>query len=310
MRIRRRPNGYYYAIPEVGIPYSLRTKDRDTALRAAADEDRKPKGDTVAAIVAAYLLDKADKPSAQTNFAGSWKALEPHFGHLRPEHITRPVSKAYWLRRAGRSNGTIIKELNFLKAALRWQDKNTPAIIVTPHAPQPRDRFITKSEYRKLFYKAGTAYLKVWLALAWYTAGRKEALLSLTWDRVSLEAGGRINLGPDVGKKGRQQALPIHKALRRILKIAKRGALSNAVVERGAERILNIKKGFAAAVKRAGLEHLTPHDIRRSAARQMIERGISMEVVSQVLGHKSIAVTARVYARFSPGYLSSAINAL
>ena len=255
------------------------------------------------------MADKADKPSALTNMPGSWKALQPHFGHLRPEHITRAVSKAYWVRRAGRSNGTIIKELNFLKAALRWNDKNTPAVIVCPATPQPRDRFITKAEYRRLYCRAATAHMKVWLALAWYTAGRKEALLSLTWDRVNLDTG-RLNLGPDVGRKGRVQGLPIHPVLAKVLRIAKRGALSNWVVERGGERIGNIKKGFAAAVKRVGLEHLTPHDIRRSAARHMIENGVPLHEVSTVLGHKSISVTERVYARFSSTYLQSAIKAL
>jgi len=309
MRVRRRRNGWWYAIPERGSPYSLRTKDRETALRAAADESRAPKGDTVADIVTAYLEDKVDKPSFKTNMQGSWKALKPHFGHLRPDQITRQVSKAYWVVRSGRSNGTIIKELTFLRAALRWQTPNTPAVIPTPPSPPPRDRFITKAEYRRLFFRARSVHMKVFLALAWYTAGRKESLLSLTWDRVNLDTG-RINLGPDVGRKGRQQAMPMNKALRRILKIHQRGSISRYVVSYGAERVLNIKKGFAATVARAKLLDITPHDIRRSAARHMIEHGIPMEEVSQLLGHKSMDVTRKVYARFSPDYLTSAVAVL
>jgi integrase len=255
-----------------------------------------------------YLQDKADKPSI-AKMKDAWKPLRRHFGHLRPDQVTRSTSRLYWNARAGRSNGTIIKELTLLRAALNWHDKNTPAVVVTPPTPAPRDRFITKREYRSLFYKAQAHHMKVFLALAWYTAARKEAILALTWDRVNLETR-RINFGPDVGKKGRAQITPIGRALWRVLTLAKRAAVSNSVVAYGGKRVLNIKKGFAAAADRAGLKAVTPHDIRRSSARHMVEKGISMSVVSQLLGHKSEEVTARVYARFSPGFLMSAINAL
>lgn len=309
MRIRRRKNGYWYAIPESGPQFSLRTENRETALRRAADQERAPKGDTVADIVKAYLADKADKPSYETGMLGSWKALQPHFGHLRPDQITRKVSKEYWVRRAGKSNGTIIKDLTVLRAALKWHDKNTPAVIVTPSQPAPRERFITKAEYRKLFFNARTSHMKVWLALAWYTAARKEAILSLTWDRVNLETG-RINFGPDVGQKGRARALPIHRALMRILRIQYATRGSNWVLDRGGARILNIKKGFAAAVQRSGIPKATPHDMRRGAARHMVENGRSMEEVAQVLGHSNVSTTYRVYGRFSPGYLKDAVGVL
>jgi integrase len=309
MRIRRRKNGYWYAIPENGPPISLRTKDREAALRAAADQERAPKGDTVADIMKAYLADKQDKPSYETGMLGAWKALQPHFGHLRPDQITRKVSKEYWVRRAGKSNGTIIKDLTVLRAALKWHDKNTPAVVVTPSSPPPRERFVTKAEYRKLFFNARTSHMKVFLALAWYTAARKEAILSLTWDRVNLETG-RINFGPDVGKKGRAKALPINKALMRILRIHAHARASNWVLDRKGERIGNIKKGFAAAVERAGIEPATPHDMRRGAARHMIENGVPMEQVSKILGHTSVSVTAKVYAVFSPGYLKDAVSVL
>lgn len=309
MRIKRRRNGFWYAVLDDGTHTSLRTKDREKALRAAADIERAPAGDTVSDIMLAYLADKSDKPSYETGMLGAWKALQPHFGHLRPDQITRKVSKAYWSKRAGKSNGTIIKDLTVLRAALKWHDKNTPAIIEVPHSPPPRDRFITKADYRQMFFKAGTAYMKVFLALAWYTAGRKEALLSLTWDRVNLQTG-KLNLGPDVGKKGRAQGIPIHKALKRILAIHYRGRISNYVIDRGGQRIGNIKKGFAAAAERAGLQNVTPHDIRRSAARHMIERGVPIEEVSQLLGHRDISTTYRVYARFSSTYLSNAVAVL
>lgn len=309
MRARKRTNGYWYAVTDDNSPpISLRTQDKATALRRLADLQRAPKGDTVAAIMEAYLADKADKPSIE-KMKDAWKALERHFGHLRPDQVTRSASKMYWKVRVGRSNGTIIKELGTLRAALNWHDKHSPAVIVTPHAPHPRDRFITKADYRLMFCQAKSAHMKVFLALSWYTAARKEAILALTWDRVNLDTR-RLNLGPDVGKKGRAQVVPINKALWRILKVAQRGSVTSHVVTYAGTRLGDIKKGFAAAVARVGLKNITPHDMRRSAARHMIERGIPMQEVSQLLGHKSVDVTARVYARFSTTFLQSAVDVL
>lgn len=318
MRIKRRAasksqrqrgeNGYWYAYPENGKPISLRTQDKAEALRELADRERKPKGDTVAAIVAAYLDDKADKPSIKS-MTDTAKPVVRYFGHLRPDQIGREQSRAYATVRQGRSNGTIIKELSFLRAALYWNDKRSPAVIECPKTPPPRDRFLTKAEYRKMFFASPSPHFKVWLALAWYTAGRKTALLDLTWDRVNLETG-KLILGADVGSKGRSPVTPIARALKRILRIAQRESVTAFVVERAGQGIHDIKGAFHSAAKRARLQHVTPHDVRRGAARHMIERGVSMEEVSQLLGHRSVTITARVYARFGPEFLRKAVGVL
>ncbi|MEJ5019339.1 tyrosine-type recombinase/integrase [Ochrobactrum vermis] len=82
------------------------------------------------------------------------------------------------------------------------------------------------------------------------------------------------------------------------------------VVEYGGERVLDIKKGFAGAVRRAGLTDVVPHDLRHSAAVWMAEAGVSMDEITQYLGHSSPAITFKVYARFSPDYLRKAVSAL
>lgn len=305
---QHRTTKYWYARRPDGKRFSLRTRDKSEALRKAADLERAPKGDTVSDVMEAYLRDKADKPGI-AGMNDAWTQLAGHFAHLRPDQITRSTCREYWLRRAGRSNGTIIKELSTLRAALRWADPNTPALIQMPSAPQPREVYITKEQFLELLNSKVAQHFRVFLALAWYTAARKEAILSLTWDRVNLDTGF-LMYGADIGNKGRASRLPIHPELMPFLKEAKEGALTNYVVEWGRDRVKNIKKAFATAVTRAGLGSVTPHDIRRSAARHMIERGVSMSEVSQLLGHKSTAVTERHYARFSPTYLKKAVEAL
>lgn len=52
--------------------------------------------------------------------------------------------------------------------------------------------------------------------------------------------------------------------------------------------------------RRAGLGHLSPHGLRHSAAKLRRATGASIEDVQALLGHASVAVTARYLARLEP----------
>jgi len=72
----------------------------------------------------------------------------------------------------------------------------------------------------------------------------------------------------------------------------------------------SIKTGFNAAVKRAKIKHFTPHDLRRTAGRFMVESGVPIEEVASYLGHSNPSVTRSTYAQFSPDYLRKAAGAM
>ena len=58
-----------------------------------------------------------------------------------------------------------------------------------------------------------------------------------------------------------------------------------------------MNKGFAAAVRRSGIEHLRWHDLRRTAACRWLQRDRrTMAEVCMLLGHSSVAVTESRYA--------------
>jgi len=54
-------------------------------------------------------------------------------------------------------------------------------------------------------------------------------------------------------------------------------------------------RDFAIICQRAGLDHWHPHELRHSAASLMLASGVKLQVVSEVLGHASIRMTADVY---------------
>jgi integrase len=56
----------------------------------------------------------------------------------------------------------------------------------------------------------------------------------------------------------------------------------------------NLYREFQAICRGAGLGDWHPHELRHSAASLMLAQGVKIQIVSQVLGHSSIRVTADV----------------
>lgn len=57
----------------------------------------------------------------------------------------------------------------------------------------------------------------------------------------------------------------------------------------------NIYRSFTNITERAGIGRWHPHELRHSAASIMLAAGVPIEVVSNILGHSSIRITADVY---------------
>lgn len=315
MRLVRYRGAWYATWTEDGqtVRRALRTKDKAEAQARLHDLQRQPVGDTVGEIMAAYLDDldaRAARPDRQHT---AWKALDPHFGALYPEQVDRATCRLYAKRRAaqGRSRGTVATELRALRAGLRWHDPRTPAVVEIPSTPPPRERFLTPDEYEALVAGCEDHHVRLFVILAYATAGRAKAILDLTWDRVDFDRG-LIRLatgGPGERRKGRA-TVPMTERARKALLEAREIGASEHVIEWGGRQVRSVRKGFATACRNAGLVGVTPHTLRRTAAVRMAEAGVPMVEVAQFLGHDDARTTERIYARFSPNYLRKAAKAL
>lgn len=67
---------------------------------------------------------------------------------------------------------------------------------------------------------------------------------------------------------------------------------------------------FLAGLDAAGIERLTPHDLRHTAASLAISSGANVKVVQRMLGHKSAAMTLDVYADLFPDDLETVAERL
>jgi len=72
----------------------------------------------------------------------------------------------------------------------------------------------------------------------------------------------------------------------------------------------NHRKAFVALTKRAGLGKWHPHELRHSATSIMLAQGVPIEVVSKILGHTSIRITADVYGHILDSQQEAAASAM
>lgn len=274
---------------------------------------------TVGDLMNAYIADRTPEVADPARLEFAAKRLRPTFGNLLPSHIDRKICRSYVAtrERAGARIGTAHTELAMLRATLHWAEKQQPPWIDrAPHVwmpakPAPRDRSLTRSEGDRLVAACRAPHVKLFVEVALATAARAGAILDLTWDRIDLDRR-LLALGSPhraATRKGRA-TLPINDTLLGALLAARKAALSDYVVEFAGGKVGSVKHGVAAAAVRAGLEGVTPHVLRHSAAVWMAEAGVSMAEIAQFMGHSSTAVTERTYARFSPDYLRRAARAL
>jgi integrase len=289
---------------------SLGTADRHLAERRFRDVKIET-DETVADAAELYLREKQGQARSYDAMQAAWKATKPTFGHLRPDQITKALCRDYARKRkaTGRKNGTIIRDLAFLRAALKWA-KRPGADFQLPSAPAPRDRYLTKAEYDRLLAACKSHHMRLFVILALATAGRASAILELTWDRVDFERG-RIQLAKEGEERRKGRAtVPMNERARAALSVAYEARTCEHVIEYGGMPVKQIKRGFRETVARAGLKDVSPHVLRHTAGVWMAEAGVSIHEIASFLGHTDIKLTFRVYSRHSPDYLQKAAKAL
>lgn len=284
---------------------------RDRYLRETVPPERA----TVKTVWNAYRQHLGDKPTART-LRHTGKAVLAAFGALRPDQITVEDCRAYLARRLaeGRRVGTVHTELGHLRSACRWAAKigliDRAPHIERPPKPDSEVAPLTDAQIAALLAACTTPHIRLAVILLLATGARVGAVLDLTWERVDFERGViDLRLPDGVTRKGRA-VIPMNRMARAALTAAHAARLSDFVVEYAGGRVKSIRRGYTAAVERAGIGRAHLHQIRHTVAVRMLAAGQPIEAVAQYLGHSNTAVTRKVYARFMPEHLAGAAEVL
>jgi len=238
------------------------------------------------------------------------KNLEPFFGDLLPKHISNNLLKEYAEMR-GVSDGTVLRELGILKAALRYAEGNRwierqPPFIMPVSQPPPRDLWLTKEQAATLIEKAKSPHVCLFIKIAVSTAARSGAILDLTWQQIDFERR-IIDFGRGYGNK-RRSVVPMNEDLYKDLCEARELAQTEYVIEYSGKPTKSIKKSFARLCQDCGIK-ASPHVLRHTAATWLVMDGVPLREVARLLGN-SEAMVEKVYGKHSPDYLKRAVNSL
>jgi integrase len=76
------------------------------------------------------------------------------------------------------------------------------------------------------------------------------------------------------------------------------------------ERRYVTNRRFKPLQKQAGLPQMRFHDLRHTCATLLLSRNVNPKIVSEMLGHASVAITLDTYSHVLPNMQSEAAKAL
>jgi integrase len=283
-------------------------------LRGRRTGPSDPSAILVTDVLNEYLQEMGPKVAAPERIAYAVLSLTDFFEGNTVADVT-PQTCGRYVEKRGRSQGTVRRELGVLRAAINYAHKfgrlTRPVAVDLPERPEPRDRWLTRKEAASLIRAARTPqarlHLPLFILIGLYTGRRKEAILSLRWPQVDLEAG-RIDFelpGRRRTKKKRGKVPIPARLLPHLRRARNRGTDLGYVLHINGSRIKDNKTGFKGACKRAGLEDVTPHTLRHTAATWLMQKRTDLWEASGYLA-MSMDTLSRTYAHHHPDHMQEA----
>ena len=251
-------------------------------------------------------------------------------GKLGPAHLQRLYASRL---EAGQSPASV-RQLHAvlhrsLRQAFRWGlvGRNVADLVTPPRVERHRVQALSPEQSRALLEAARGDRLEALYVVALSTGMRLGELLALGWADIDLDAGAlqvrgtlqrtrgsTVIVEPKTARSRRRIELTglATEALRRhrVAQAEERLRLgpawqnldlvfANEVGSYLSETILR-RKSFWPLLERAGLARIRFHDLRHTAATLLLGRGVHPKIVSEALGHSTVAITLDLYSHVTP----------
>lgn len=188
---------------------------------------------------------------------------------------------------------------------------NNPTNGIKKFKEIPRTRFLDEMEREKFLEEVRNlddVVMKSFFLMLVYTGQRKTNVLEMNWDDINLTSKKWII---PVTKTAENFIVPLSEQVIKILEEL-RAIRVNDFVFYGAGKtghLVEPKRAFKSILEKTEIKKFRLHDLRRTFASMLSEQGVNEFVIKDLLGHKSLDMTA-IYARSSAKSLHSAVNSL
>jgi integrase len=260
---------------------------------------------TISDLLRLYLEDqKRQKRHSYQQANGHVRLhLDPAFGKSRASALTTKMIKAFIDQKqtANYASASFNRWLEALRRAYTLGLNELPPLVyVAPgiealllEENNVREGFLEHEQYVRLRDELPD-HQKLILVIGYHFGMRRGEILTLRWDQVDWD-GNVIRLEKKQTKGKKARVAPLYGELRVWLDMAYavRDPECPFIVSWKGHGISEVKTAWQKARVRAGVPELLLHDLRRTAARNMIRAGVPERQVLDIVGWKTRAMLDR-----------------
>ena len=258
------------------------------------------------------FLQHHRKASTISQYDWIWKHHLEEWGADRALEEIRRREVVALHQTVGKQNGPYLanRVVSLLRAVINRairdheMDLPNPANAITFYREEKRARRLMAEEL-PAFFKAveeePNRDIRDFVMVSLFTGARKSNVLAMRWSDISLERGLWV-IPAAQSKTSKALDVVLGSFVIELLQTRRGLSESDFVFPgrsgRSNDHMVDPKFGWDRICKRAGLENLHLHDLRRSLASFQIDTGTPLEVIQKTLGHES-KVTTEIYARLA-----------
>lgn len=223
-------------------------------------------------------LRSPDTAEYHATRAGQWAAkYRANQARAFAAHLIEDMLPGYAPATINRTLGTVKKALH-----MAWERGRTPEDFSRHIKRLPennrRDTYLTFDQIKLLADKASKQVsAAIWIAV--FTGARRGEILALQKEDIGADT---ITIRAGYTKTLRTRSVPIFEELRPHL-----SAIPFQINYEG------LKTGFRRAREAAGMPAVRFHDLRHSCASLLVNMGVRLEVIRDILGHTTVKTTER-----------------
>jgi integrase len=269
----------------------------------------------IADVLMLYAKEHLPGKASARKSAYNIQNLSRFWGLKRATDISVMACKDY---ARPRPHSAARRDLEVLRAATMYWHKNKHALATAPvfwlpEKEEPRDRWLTKDEARRLRKAAmKTPHLYRFVMLGLKTGSRSGVLFTLQWSWIDLEHGVMRRRAPGEAdsKTKRKPPVRLGKSFVRLLRLWRRHdkGMQYVVHHRGVP-VKTVERSWREACRAAEIEGASPHTLRHTVATWLAQAGVPPFEAAGFLG-MSVATYLRTYAKHHPDFQSRAAEVL